>query len=313
MKKLLFVFLMCLISASASYSKNSSLKLAIGYIPHIQFAPLYVGIEKGFYKEAGIDLSIEYGFGVDIFSLLNSEKIDLGLSDSDLLVISSSKGFKAGAVFQYYQKYPVTVVALKDKIKSPADFAGKTIGTPDMAGSSSIGMSLFLKEHKLEGNVTKQKIGYTQVQSLLAGKVDGVVCFFNNEPVQMRLAGKEIVQWDIAAFSDIVGASFITGEKQHSKKRKDLENFIKATAKAMEYTVNNQAEAFEITKKYLNGYDDKQKEFNLRCLAETVKLFQSDKSYGYVDKAKYQKTIDIMKELNLIEKSYNADKIIYKF
>jgi NitT/TauT family transport system substrate-binding protein len=31
-------------------------RLAIGYIPHVQFTPLYVGIDKGFYKDEGIDL-----------------------------------------------------------------------------------------------------------------------------------------------------------------------------------------------------------------------------------------------------------------
>ena len=35
------------------------MKLAIGYIPHIQFAPLYVGMEKGFYQAEGIKLDPE--------------------------------------------------------------------------------------------------------------------------------------------------------------------------------------------------------------------------------------------------------------
>ncbi|MBN1501078.1 MAG: ABC transporter substrate-binding protein [Spirochaetes bacterium] len=313
MKKLFLFSIICLLSVQMTYGAEEKIKLAIGFIPHIQFAPLYVGMEKGFFKAEGINLEIEYGFGVDIFSLLNSEKIDLGLSDSDLLIISSSKGFKAGAVFQYYQKYPVTVVALKGRIKNPADFTGKTIGTPDITGSSSIGMNLFLAEYGLQNKVKKQKIGYTQIQSLLSGRVDGVVCFSNNEPVQMRLAGKEIVQWDVGAFSDMVGASFITGEKQYLKKKKILAKFINASAKAVEWTVNNQNEAFEISKKYMNSYDDSQKEFNLKCLEATSVLFKSGKGYGYLDKAKYQKSIEIMKELKLIEKSYSADKIIYKF
>lgn len=313
MRKLIISLVIGLMAVTQFWGETQNVKLAIGYIPHIQFAPLYVAIDKGFYKAEGIELSIEYGFGVDIFSLLDSEKIDLGLSDSDLLVISGSKGFKAGTVFQYYQRYPVTVVALKNKIKSPADFQGKSIGTPDIAGSSNIGLDLFLAEYKLVGKINRQKIGYTQIQSLLSEKIDGVVCFFNNEPVQMRLQGKEIVQWDVRDFSDIVGASFITGQKQYTKKKDVLAKFIKATKKAMEYTINNQNEAFEITKKFLNGYDEKQKDFNVACLAETVKLFESKDGYGAVDKKKYQKTIDLMKELKLIEKSYSADNIVYTF
>lgn len=314
MKKIFLPLIICLLSIQISQAENNEeLKLAIGYIPHIQFAPLYVAMEKGFYKKEGINLKIQYGFGVDIFSLLNSGKIDLGLSDSDLLIISRSKGLKAGTVFQYYQKSPVTIVALKDKIKKPSDFQGKTIGSPALAGSSSIGLNLFLKNYNLQGKVNKQKIGYTQIPSLFSQKVDGVVCFSNNEPIQMRLKGKEIIQWDVSEFSNMVGASFITGDTQYREKKEILARFKKATAAAMKWAVNNQDEAFEITKKYLNGYNESQRQFNIMCLAETTKLFKHRNGYGYVDKAKYQESIRLMKEMGLIQKIYDADKIIYTF
>ena len=32
------------------------IKLPVGYVPNIQFAPLYVSIEKGYFKDAGIEL-----------------------------------------------------------------------------------------------------------------------------------------------------------------------------------------------------------------------------------------------------------------
>jgi NitT/TauT family transport system substrate-binding protein len=113
------------------------LKLAIGYIPHVQFAPLYVGIEKGFYRAEGIDLSIEYGFGIDVFSLLSVGRIDIGLSDSDQLILAGAKGLGLKAVYQYYQRYPVSIVALRGKVAVPEALRGKVVGTPELYGSCS--------------------------------------------------------------------------------------------------------------------------------------------------------------------------------
>ena len=153
---MLLVFVITLVSGNLNYEKGlyandkeklQKLKLAIGYIPHIQFAPLYVAIEKGYYKDEGIDLEIEYGFGIDIFSLLVSSKIDIGLSDSDQLIIAGNNGMKLKAFYQYYQSYPITIVAKRDKIKNVGDLIGKTIGVPDFFGSSYIGLLIFLNKY----------------------------------------------------------------------------------------------------------------------------------------------------------------------
>jgi NitT/TauT family transport system substrate-binding protein len=313
LKKIFFLLIVTGILNLHAFSQNEKIKLAIGYIPHIQFAPLYAGIEKGFYSKYGIDLSIEYGFGIDIFSLIDAEKIDLGLSDSDQLIIAGSKNIKIGTIYQYYQKYPVAIVALDEKINSPSDFSGKTIGTPEVFGTSYIGLLEFLSKYNLNEKVKTEKIGYTQIQTLLSGKTDGVVCFMNNESIQLRLMGRKIKQWNLMDISDLPGASFISGVKQITKKKNILKNFILATREAMEWTVKNQSEAFKLSKKYLQGYNDTQKQFNVECLKETSKLFESVKGYGYIDPEMYKKSVNIMYDLKLIDNKFNSDNIIYNF
>ena len=179
------------LSAALSWAAGpvDKVRLAIGYIPHVQFTPLYVGIDKGFYRDEGIDLELDFGFQYDVFSLLAAGKIDVGLSDSDQLVIAGSKDLGLQAIFQYYQKYPVSIVAKADTIRTAADLKGRKIGTPEMSGSSWIGLQLFLRKYGLEKSVQVEKIGYTQEPTLLSGRADAVVCFLNNEPVAMRAEG----------------------------------------------------------------------------------------------------------------------------
>lgn len=292
-------------------AEEQTVRIAIGYIPHIQFAPLYVGIEKGFYREEGLRLEIEYGFGMDIFSLLSAGKIDLGLSDSDQLIIAASKGAELRAVFQYYQKYPVTILAKADRIKTPMDFQGKTIGTPELYGTSYIGLQLFLERYQLKDKVKVERIGYTQIPTLLANRVDGVVCFFNNEPIQLKESGTRIVQWDVKDFSSMVGASFITSTTILIKKREVLARFVRATERAIQYTIQNQEEAYQISYPYIGKPDAVKGKFFQTVLRETCTLFETSGPFGSMDPNVYRDSVAILRRLGLIERDVGVERLIH--
>jgi NitT/TauT family transport system substrate-binding protein len=307
------VAVVALCAGSLSAASTEKLSLAIGYIPHVQFTPLYVGIEKGFYAEEGIDLEISYGFGIDIFSLLQAGKIDLGLSDSDQLIIAGDKDLGLQTVFQYYQKYPVSIVAKADRIKSPEDLAGKRIGTPEVYGTSYIGLQLFLKKYGLQGKAIVEKIGYTQEASLRSDKVDAVVCFSNNEPVLLSMKGLSIRQWDVREFSEMVGASFISSQAIISRKADTLGRFARATSRSIAYTVDNPDEAFRIALARIGNIKKEDEPFFRKVLDATSALFQSPKGYGVMDAAAYQSSIAELLSLGLIKKSYPAQRIIRQF
>ena len=307
------LFLSVCLSWAAGTGGTDKLRLAIGYIPHVQFTPLYVGIDKGFYRDEGIDLELNFGFQYDVFSLLAAGKIDIGLSDSDQLVISGSKGLGLQAIYQYYQKYPVTIVAKAETATTPADLKGRRIGTPEMSGSSWIGLQLFLRKYALENAVQVEKIGYTQVSTLLSGKADAVVCFLNNEPVAMRAEGIAIRQWDVKDWSDMVGASFISSRAIITSREPVIARFVRATKKAMEFTVTHRDEAFQIALKNV-GKVKKEDEplFRLR-LDATCELFASPQGYGALDAGRYTRSIAELVTLGLIPSAYPAENILRQF
>ena len=286
-------------------------RLAIGYIPHVQFTPLYVGIDKGFYRDQGIDLELNFGFQYDVFSLLAAGRIDVGLSDSDQLVIAGSKDLGLQAIFQYYQKYPVSIVTKAAAV--PADLKGRKIGTPEMSGISWIGLQLFLRKYGLEKSVQIEKIGYTQEATLLSGQADAVVCFLNNEPVAMRARGIQLRQWDVKDWSDMVGASFISSRSIIASRGAVLARFVRATQKAMDFTVRNRDESTQIALKNVgNVKKEDQPLFRLR-LDATCDLFPSPQGYGALDTERYARSISELASLGLIPATYPAEKILRQF
>lgn len=284
--------------------------LAIGYIPNIQFTPLYVGMDKGFYKDAGVQLQIQYGFGIDIFSLLQARKVDLGLSDSDQLIIAGSKGMGLSSVYQYYESYPIAIVSKKGVVDKPEDFAGKTIGVAETFGTSYIGLQLFLQHYHLTGKVKVEKIGYTQIPSLMADKVAGAVVFVTNETVKLRQMNVAFNEWDVKDFSDMVGSSFISSNTTIAARRDVLDRFLRATTRAAEYCVANPDEALAIATKYIEGSDPSQRQFESSALGATLDLMSSPDGFGHMYVAKYTDSISTLKELGLIPATYDAARIV---
>lgn len=309
----LLVALVLVVLAAAPAVAQDTVTIAIGYIPNIQFAPLYVGMEKGFFAEEDLELEIEYGFGVDVFSLLSLGRIDVGLSDSDQLIVSgTNEDLSLKAIFQYYQRYPVSVVALASEISDPADLAGGSIGVPETYGTSYIGLQAFLEQYDLKDQVTEQRIGYTQIPSLLNDRVDAAVTFSNNEPIQLRLRGHEIVEWEVREFSDLVGASFISSDRIIDRRSGVMRRFVRALERSVAYTVENQEEAVELALPYLGDVDESQVEFQRRSLAATAELFEPPEGadYGAFDRAAYRASIRAIRDLGLIDQAYGPSRIL---
>ena len=55
-------------------------RLTMGYIPNIQFAPVYVAIEKGYFNDAGFEVELEYGNEADAVALIGSGEQTFSLS-----------------------------------------------------------------------------------------------------------------------------------------------------------------------------------------------------------------------------------------
>ena len=83
--------------------------LGVGFIPNVQFAPFYVGIEKGFFAERGIDLSLEYGFENDYLKLVATDELQFMIASGDQLVLGRAQELPVRYVMNWYTSYPVTV------------------------------------------------------------------------------------------------------------------------------------------------------------------------------------------------------------
>ncbi len=228
-------------------------KLGVGFIPSVQFAPFYVGIEKGFFAEEGIDLQLAHGFENDYLKLVGVDEVQFMVGSGDQVVLGRGQGLPVRYVMAWYTRYPVVVFA-KDaaQITVPADLRGKRIGLPGLFGANYVALRGILAAGGLsEQDVTLESIGFTQAAAISEGRVDAAVDYAVNGPVILGLAGESTTQIGLDDYLAIPSNGLVTNEQTLTDRPELVAAMVRATLRAVAYTLANPDEAFAIALKFV--------------------------------------------------------------
>src|SRR5512138_1203033 len=172
-RKVVLLMLGMAIALSACTSPQSAneagtvtkIRLPMGYIPNIQFAPFYVAVEKGYFKEAGIELEFDYKFETDGVALVGAGELPFAIVSGEQVLLARAQGLPVEYIAAWYQEYPVSVVAKSELgILIPQDLKGKKIGLPCLFCAKYVGLrALLSKAHMGEWDVALDSVGFNQV------------------------------------------------------------------------------------------------------------------------------------------------------
>ena len=284
-------------------------RLPLGYIPNVQFAPLYVAVEKGFFTEAGIEIEFDYSYETDAMALVGADELQFAIVSGEQVLLARAQGLPVVYVAAWYQQYPVAVVSkVEQGITSPAGLKGRTIGLPGTFGANYIGLDALLFSAGLtESDVTLDSIGFTQVESLATDRDEAVSVYAANEPVQLRAQGYQINELLVADYVQLASNGLITNEKTIAGNPDLVRRMVSVLVKALEYTLANPDEAFKMSKLHVENLAQADETVQKEVLARSMELWKAEK-IGFSDAQAWENMQATLLQMGLLTAPLDLDQ-----
>ena len=278
--------------------------LPVGYIPNVQFAPLYVAMEKGYFTQAGFDVSLDYRFETDGVALVGQGALPFAVVSGEQVLLARSQGVPVKYVAAWFQGFPVGVAAKTETgISSPQDLIGKQVGLPGLYGANYIGLRALLSAAGIrEDQLTLDSIGFNQVEALAADQEDAIVIYVTNEPVQLRAQGYDLEVIRVADYVQLTANGVITNEDLIREDPEMVRRFVAAFLRGLADTIANPEEAFEISKEYVEGLAEADQGVQMEILELSIDFWQAD-PLGHSDLEAWENMQAILLEMGLLTDS----------
>jgi NitT/TauT family transport system substrate-binding protein len=278
----------------------------MGFIPNVQYAPFYVAVDKGYYRENGIEIEFDYSFETDGVTLVGADDLQFALVSGEQVLLARAQDLPVVYVLGWWQDYPVGVAAKTEQgIKSPADLKGKQIGLPGLFGANYIGLRALLNEAGLgEEDVTLDSIGFNQVEALATDQEQAVVIYANNEPIQLAALGYDIDLIQVADFVQLASNGLITNEATIANNPDLIRRMIQATLRGLADTLADPDQAFEISKKYVENLDQADQEIQREVLEASIEFWKADQ-LGYTAPEAWENMQEILLDMGLLSQPLN--------
>lgn len=284
-------------------------RLPVGYIPNVQFAPLYVAIEKGFFREEGLDVTVDYNMEVDNLAQIAAGKLDFAMISGEQVLLGRAKGMPVVYVMAWYQKFPVGIAApVSENIFKPADLKGKRIGIPGLFGASYIGAKALLSAGGLsESDVTLDAIGFNQVEGITSGREQAAVVYIANEPVQLRALGYDLTVLAVSDYMELVSNGLVTSEKIVKENPELVQRMVRALIKGLDATIANPDEAYELSKKHVENLAQADESVQKAVLTSSIELWKAER-LGYSNPKGWENMQEVLLNMGLLSEPQDLSK-----
>jgi NitT/TauT family transport system substrate-binding protein len=310
---ILAMIVMALFAACAPSAPQQTelikVKLPMGYIPNVQYAPFYVAAEKGYFREAGFEVEFDYSFETDGVALVGAGEIPFALVSGEQVLLARAQGLPVLYVMGWFQRYPISVVAKAETgLTTPADLKGRKIGLPGLFGANYIGLRALLFDAGLkESDVTLDSIGFNQVESLATGQDEVVVGYVANEPIVLRAKGYEVTEFRVADYVQLASNGILTNEKFAAENPGLVRAFVAAALKGVRDAIDNPEEAYQVCFNFVENLKEADEAVQKQVLAASVELWRAER-LGYSDPQAWENMQAILLEMGMYPEPLDLSK-----
>lgn len=248
--------LLALTVASGAFAANQRAVLHLDWTPNTNHTGIYVALEKGWYAEEGIDLTVVTpGSDANVIALVAAGRAQFGVSFQEFLTSARTEGVPAVSIAAVLQHNTSGFASIGRGIKTAADFEGKRFGGWGLPIERAILHGMMQADGADVDSVRFVGIpGSMDLMTALERDIDFTWIYYGWQGVEAELRGIDL---DIVMMEDYFDAVpdyytpvLITSEALIQRDPRLVRGFVHATARGYEFAVENPDEAASILLKY---------------------------------------------------------------
>jgi NitT/TauT family transport system substrate-binding protein len=277
---------------------------------------IWIAQEKGYFKDANIDVSIKLGAAADKnLQALSAGQAQFAALDLTGGVIQVGKGSypDVRAFAAIHQRNLSSIIGVEGgSLSTPKDLVGKKVGV----ATGSVVKSLYPAYARLAGIdptlIQWVEVAPAQLPPLLAAKqVDGLATFLIGTPAIEKAAGKKTVVLPFSTYlTDLYGNGLFTSAKIAQQSPDLVKRFRIAALKALQYSIDHPDEAGQILKKFNPTADAVAATGEIKLMTPYVGSAASGVTVGALEEQRVARGIAILQSSGLIPSGLTPDKIV---
>lgn len=277
-----------------------------------QFAGYYAALEKGYYREAGLDVElIEAAPGTDPLESVLSDRAQYGVGTSSLLLARKS-GKPVVVLAAIFQHSPLVLVAREDKTSNGTQGLHDIVGKRVMIEPQSDELIAYLKQEGIALDRLVQVPHSFQPDDLIEGRVDAMSAYVSNELYYLERARLDYqVYTPRTGGIDFYGDNLFTTEKELRAHPERVRAFREASLQGWQYAMQHPEEIVDLI---LTRYSKKHpRDFYLFEAQRMASLLRTDLiEVGYMNRGRWRHIADTYADLGLLPRNYRLDGFLYE-
>ena len=288
--------------------------MGLTYTPDVQFAPFYVAEQRGYFDEAGVDVTLRHhGASEGLFTAAISGQEDMVVAGGDEMLQAVAEGAQLVSTATLYQEYPVALIVRPDStIASVQDLPGHTVGVPGEFGQTWFGLQVLLDSLGAQAEqVRVETIGFTQIGAIVSGEVDAVMGFVNNEPVALEQQGTAARTIGLGEDVPLVGISLIATGQAMQDDPEAVQAVTDAVLRAVADIVADPQVAVDGAATYVPDLDTEDgRATALATIEATVPLYGAGEQIGALDADRWAAMAAFMADTGLISAPVEVEELL---
>jgi len=306
-------FIFIVFSSLLIAKEQENIDLYLKWKHQFQFAGYYMAKEKGYYKNAGLDVNFfEYDSKVNILDKVE-QKEGIYAIGYPSIVLDRANGAKIILLSAIFQVSPHILISLNSSgIKSVKDFQNRKIMI-DKNAMKTVSFIAMMQSKQISINSLYRVNPTFSIQPLIDKEVDISTAFLSNEPFQFRQKGLEYSIWDPKDYGfDLYDDILYTSQQELKSHSKRVDSLKKATLQGWNYAFNHISETVDVILKKYNS-QHRTKEALLYEANVLKKLAYIDGiKLGNLDIKKIKRILDLYNILGLIKHKIDYTQFIYQ-